>query len=295
MRPKPVDPHPRRRTQSARPPASCVGADVLTQPPRRPHSFSYFTAGLGGSGEINLLITNEGFGEEVPTYRGGVLAPQLNGGADGTQVEFFLSPTDASASLVGERAVWAWPFPEAATVARQRGIRGDSSVRMGTAPDLWNTVLEFFVSVVPREWWRTRAFSNGLAQFSRPLVALTDVFVGETHAMRVDVSDAQGARVSAVQAHESFRGIVGQSCAEFTIALLEARGRLAHEPTEGGGDETVPLPAGVFTPEMLFASAERRAPLLDRILAVDGTLNWGFSAPAKDRAPASTAGRGAAS
>lgn len=27
--------------------------------------FSYFTAGLGGSGEINLFITNEGFGTPV--------------------------------------------------------------------------------------------------------------------------------------------------------------------------------------------------------------------------------------
>ena len=44
--------------------------------------FSYFTAGLGGSGEINLLITNEGFGEPVPTYRAGSFSPQLNGGQD---------------------------------------------------------------------------------------------------------------------------------------------------------------------------------------------------------------------
>eukprot|EP00966_Prymnesium_polylepis_P119804 2768678-Prymnesium_polylepis.1 len=137
-------------------------------------SFSYFTAGLGGSGEINLLITNEGFGDEVPTYKNGVLSPQLNGGADGTTVEFFLDPSEPSASLVGERAVWAWPFPEAATVARQLEIRGDSAVRMGTAPDIWNAVLSFFVALVPREWWRSRAFSNGLAQFSRPLVAVTD-------------------------------------------------------------------------------------------------------------------------
>ena len=30
--------------------------------------FSYFTAGLGGSGPVNLYITNLGFGEEVEVW-----------------------------------------------------------------------------------------------------------------------------------------------------------------------------------------------------------------------------------
>ncbi|KAL1528240.1 hypothetical protein AB1Y20_009598 [Prymnesium parvum] len=236
--------------------------------------FSYFTAGLGGSGEVNLLITNEGFGDPVPTFRDGKLSPQLIGGLDSRRVKFFLEPSEPSASLVGEREVWAWPFPEAATVARQLSIRGDSSVRMGTAPALWNSVLGFFVSVVPRSWWRSRAFSNGLAQFSRPLVKVTDAFVGETHAMRIDVTNSEGALVSAVQAHRSFRGIVGQSCAEFTLALLDDCG------AGDAGAASSSLPAGVFTPEALFESASRRAPLLDRMLAVDGTLNYAFRGPA---------------
>lgn len=33
--------------------------------------FSYFTAGLGGSGNINLFITNEGFGTPVRSAEGG--------------------------------------------------------------------------------------------------------------------------------------------------------------------------------------------------------------------------------
>ena len=37
--------------------------------------FSYFTAGLGGSGAINLYITNVGFGTEVPVYRAGRYSP----------------------------------------------------------------------------------------------------------------------------------------------------------------------------------------------------------------------------
>ena len=32
-------------------------------------NFSYFTAGLGGSGAVNLYITNEGFGEGVVVLR----------------------------------------------------------------------------------------------------------------------------------------------------------------------------------------------------------------------------------
>ena len=80
--------------------------------------------------------------------------------------------------------------------------------------------------------------------------------------MRVDVTSTDGARVSAVQAHESFRRVVGQSCAEFTLALLDGAG-----------------PPGVYTPEALFADAAKRKPLLERLLALEGTLNWGFEGP----------------
>ena len=101
-------------------------------------AFSYFTAGLGGSGEINLYITNEGFGEEVPIFRSGEYAPQLDAGSGARKVSFFLDADDASdgttsRSLVGERTVWNWPFPEGCTVAEALRIRGDSSVGMGTA------------------------------------------------------------------------------------------------------------------------------------------------------------------
>ena len=143
--------------------------------------FNYFTAGLGGSGEINLLITNEGFGDPVPVYRDGKYSPQMDAGGGLRRVQFFLSDEDASKELVGERSVWNWPFPEGWSVAKQLEIRGSSSVGMGTAPELWNTIMGLMVEVVPREWWRDRKFSAGLAQFSKPLVALTDPFVGETH------------------------------------------------------------------------------------------------------------------
>jgi hypothetical protein len=38
-------------------PAGCQIEDV---------GFNYFTAGLGGSGDVNLYITNLGFGDEMP-------------------------------------------------------------------------------------------------------------------------------------------------------------------------------------------------------------------------------------
>ena len=244
-------------------------------------SFNYFTAGLGGSGDINLFITNDGFGCEVPVYRNGVYSPTLDAGASVATrpVKFFLDPSEPSARLVGERKVWPWPFPEGRLVPEQLegGISGDSFVGMGTAPDIWNTVMGIMVDAVPRSWWRNYAFSNGLAKFSKPLVAVTDRFVGETHAMRVDITSDDGRRVTAVQAHESFRRVVGQCCAEFTLALLESRGLLDPAAEDGAAHMAGKLPGeGVFTPEGLFKDSSARTPMLERLLSVPGTLNYGF-------------------
>ena len=132
------------------------------------------------------------------------------------------------------------------------------------------------VAAVPRGWWRSRTFSKGLAEFSKPLVAITDNFVGETHAMRIDASARSGSRVSAVQAHRSFREVVGSSCGEFTAALLESQGFVTRV---GGEPRVAQLPkSGVFLPEALFEDDMVRWPLLERLLAVDGTLNWAFEA-----------------
>ena len=69
---------------------------------------------------------------------------------------------------------------------------------MGTAPAIWNVILGAMVRVVPRSWWRSKAFSDGLAKFSEPMVAFTDPFVGETHAIRVDAA-AKGTAVRVVR------------------------------------------------------------------------------------------------
>ena len=128
------------------------------------------------------------------------------------------------------------------------------------------------VTVVPRSWWKSRAWSLGLARFSKPLVALTDRFVGETHAIRVECTAEDGSKCVAVQSHQSFRRIVGQSCAEFLARLLAARGLM-----DLPGDVALPCEkAGVFLPEALFEAEAARRAMLERLLAVEGTLDYEF-------------------
>uniref|UniRef100_A0A7S4SZI3 Saccharopine dehydrogenase NADP binding domain-containing protein n=1 Tax=Ditylum brightwellii TaxID=49249 RepID=A0A7S4SZI3_9STRA len=236
--------------------------------------FNYFTAGLGGSGDVNLYITNLGFGEPMVQYDKGVLRffKALSGLLLG-KVDFFLQDNEESAtnegfgndmakSRIGRQTVFSWPFPEAATVAKELNISGDSSAAMGTAPDAWNAMLGLLVSIVPRSLWRSKRFSQFMADFSQPLVKATDALlkitspdnVGETHAMRVDVTGEDGNAVSIVQAHESFRQCVGQSCAEFALDLLE-----------------FPSP-GVQLPEQRYRDNEPRKRIIKRLTSTPGTI-----------------------
>eukprot|EP00913_Durusdinium_trenchii_P032771 g30677.t1 len=143
-------------------------------------------------------------------------------------------PEDEAVREGGTREVWSWPFPEAGTVPRRLKIRGNSSTGMGTAPGIWNTILVALVSLVPRSLWRNRSFSEGLAYFSLPMVWVTDQFVKETHAMRVEVTSRDGRSCVGVQAHRSFRRCVAQSAAEFMLHLLERRLK-SKEATRVGG------------------------------------------------------------
>ena len=242
--------------------------------------FQYFTAGLGGSGAVNLLITNLGFGAQLPRYRGGRYAPAREAGVGGGRVDFFLSEADASFARVGTRDTWPWPFPEAATVADHLRISGDSNASMGTAPDIWNAVMRVMCERLPRDLWSDERFSAALADFSRPLVALTDAAVGETHCMRVDVRAEDGRRASAVQGHDSFRRCVGQSMAEFALDLLARRGTNLFSP-------------GVRCPEGLYecqgssegagedrpgaSAADAADALLERLCSTPGTFTYAVS------------------
>ena len=228
--------------------------------------FNYFTAGLGGSGDVNLFITNIGFGEAMNQYANGSLKSfrDLSGKLLG-KVSFFLENDPSSIEAqrrVGTQTVFSWPFPEAATVPRNLSAKGDSHAAMGTAPDLWNLMLGVLVTLIPRHWWSNAQFSQFLADFSNPLVKLTDTClrltsdsVGETHAMRIDVTSTKGKVVSAIQGHESFRRCVGQSCAEFAMDLLKH-----------------PNNPGVYLPEQRYRDVEPRQRILDRLSILPGTF-----------------------
>jgi predicted dinucleotide-binding enzyme len=231
--------------------------------------FNYFTAGLGGAGVVNLYITNLGFGESMAQYDNGELRffMALSGILLG-KVDFFLpNISDKGNQLVKERVgtqtVFAWPFPEAATAPKSLKARGNSYAAMGTAPDIWNAMLGILVSVVPRPWWKNAKFSKWMADFSQPLVLATDAWLklsglGETHVMRVDVTAGREGRdggVSIVQAHDSFRQCVGQSCAEFCLDILQ------HPDTPG-----------VYLPEQRYRDHADRQRILKRLTTTPGTF-----------------------
>lgn len=93
--------------------------------------FQYFTAGLGGSGAVNLYITNLGFGEPMVQYDKGELRwfMALSGKLLG-KIDFFLPQlknhpgNDRAKERVGTQTIFSWPFPEAATVAKDVAARG---------------------------------------------------------------------------------------------------------------------------------------------------------------------------
>ena len=263
--------------------------------------FNYFTKGLGGSGTINLYITNIGFGDPMVMHDKGKRTrfEDLSGRLLG-KVDFFVEPeatatnspswkeaNDRAKERVGTQKVFAWPFPEAATVASELGVSGSSSSAMGTAPDLWNDMLGLLVDLVPRNWWKSRAFSKFLADFSEPLVLATDLAMrklsssssteggdcGETHAMRVDVvaetadtetDSVTESMVSMVQCHDSFRRCVGQSCAEFALDAW-------WEHLAANDGKSTPK-TGVYLPEQRYRKAEDRRRIIDKLTSTPGTF-----------------------
>jgi hypothetical protein len=220
--------------------------------------FQFFTSGLGGSGPINLFITNLVFGEPMTLFQSGRRKAWLD--LSGR----LLGLVDFGSSLVGRRQVFAWPFPEAATVPEALNATGDSIAAMGTAPDIWNTMLGALVNVIPRSWWKSKRFSRFMADFSQPLVYLCDAYylkgmdksfgTGETHAMRVDVTRRDQSGISITQGHQSFRQCVGQSCAEFALDCLQH------------GDP------GVYLPEQRYQEDTARRRVIDKLTTTPGTF-----------------------
>lgn len=282
--------------------AAAAAASGESETTVRDVRFNYFTKGLGGSGTINLYITNLGFGDPMVMHEKGkrTVFEDLSGRLLG-KVDFFIDQDDnnhkededasweddntRARSRVGTQKVFAWPFPEAATVASELSIAGSSSSAMGTAPDLWNDMLGLLVDLVPRNWWRSRRFSKFLADFSEPLVLATDLAMsklsldddgdcGETHAMRVDVvtetenkatGQATKSMTSIVQCHDSFRRCVGQSCAEFALDAL-------FEHCDGIQSGATTVRTGVYLPEQRYREASDRERIVRRLTSTPGTF-----------------------
>ena len=88
------------------------------------------------------------------------------------------------------------------------------------------------------------------------LQATTPDKVGETHAMRIDATSVDHEMVSIVQAHESFRQCVGQSCAEFALDVLEH-----------------PNP-GVYLPEQRYRQHTDRERIIEKLTTTPGTFAY---------------------
>ena len=73
--------------------------------------FQYFTAGLGGSGEVNLLITNEGRRGRCLVYQNGRYAPQMNARRRRADRRGLPRPTAARPTACGRAAAWACALP----------------------------------------------------------------------------------------------------------------------------------------------------------------------------------------
>jgi hypothetical protein len=125
-------------------------------------------------------------------------------------------------------------------------------------------MLGILVDAAPRPWWRSERISKFIADFYQPLDILIDKVlkqlssdqVGETHATRIDFATESGKRISVVQAHESFRRIVGQSCAELALDAFEN-----------------PLP-GVFLPEQRCRQQSERSRIMKKLTSTPETFAY---------------------
>jgi hypothetical protein len=93
--------------------------------------------------------------------------------------------------------------------------------------------------------------------------------LGETHAMRVDVTRRDGSGVSILQGHASFRQCVAQSCAEFALDCLE-----------------YPTP-GVWLPEQRYRNEAPRKRIISRLTDTPGTFCYSGAVPLEKVEPPS--------
>ena len=293
--------------------------------------FNYFTKGLGGSGTVNLYITNLGFGDPMVMHENGKrtrfddLSGRLlgkvdffiNNDNDGSDSDSDSGDSDSDDNLtwmeenarararVGTQKVFAWPFPEAATVASELSIAGSSSSAMGTAPDVWNDMLGLLVDLVPRNWWRSRRFSKFMADFSEPLVVATDFAMrkltslsngggggggisvndggdcGETHAMRIDVvtelttdetttmATGKGTTATSTSTKTMMTSIV-QCHDSFRRCVGQSCAEFALDALLF--ENEMEAKTGVYLPEQRYRESKDRARIIDKLTSTPGTF-----------------------
>ncbi|CAN0466567.1 unnamed protein product [Ascophyllum nodosum] len=211
--------------------------------------FSAFTAGTGNAGTTILSATFLILCEKVLGFKNGE--------------EVFHEPASGFRKVdfggsIGEKTVFRMNLIESFTCNRVLGIPNISTY-FGTSPEPWNYLLKG-MTLLPDSIMGNRDLMQALAEFSEPLVRLTDKLVGATNAMRLEAVAKDGRKAVLKYAHEDLEVCVGIATAAFAMATL--RGEV--EP-------------GVWFPEEAFENSEKRRRLFDD--ATRGAFMWEREVP----------------
>eukprot|EP00904_Undaria_pinnatifida_P012410 jgi/Undpi1/829/HiC_scaffold_10.g04293.m1 len=219
--------------------------------------FSAYTAGTGNAGTTILSATFLILCEKVLGFKNGEKI--FHEPASGfKKVDFGESIGEKTVSCCspfaylwsrGRRSVLMLSF----TCNQVLGVP-NISTHFGTSPEPWNYLLKG-MTLLPDSIMGNRDLMQALAEFSEPLVRITDKLVGATNAMRLEAVAKDGRKVVLRYAHEDLEVCVGIATAAFVAATLR-------------GD----VRPGVWFPEEAFEDKTNRSRLFDQ--ATRGAFMW---------------------
>ncbi|CAM9170893.1 unnamed protein product [Ectocarpus sp. 6 AP-2014] len=206
--------------------------------------FSAYTAGTGNAGTTILSATFL------------ILCEKVLGFKDGNEI--FHEPASGFKKVdfgqsIGEKTVFRMNLIESFTCNQVLGIPNISTY-FGTSPEPWNYLLKG-MTLLPDSIMGNRDLMQALAEFSEPLVRITDKLVGATNAMRLEAVAKDGRKAVLNYAHEDLEVCVGIATAAFVVANLR-------------GD----VRPGVWFPEEAFDNGAKRGRLFDD--ATRGAFMW---------------------
>ncbi|CAM9910938.1 unnamed protein product [Ectocarpus sp. 12 AP-2014] len=206
--------------------------------------FSAYTAGTGNAGTTILSATFL------------ILCEKVLGFKDGNEI--FHEPASGFKKVdfgqsIGEKTVFRMNLIESFTCNQVLGIPNISTY-FGTSPEPWNYLLKG-MTLLPDSIMGNRDLMQALAEFSEPLVRITDKLVGATNAMRLEAVAKDGRKAVLNYAHEDLEVCVGIATAAFVVATLR-------------GD----VRPGVWFPEEAFDDEAKRGRLFDD--ATRGAFMW---------------------